>query len=69
MQEANRESAARSRDRRLKLISDLEEEVGQLKRKLAYYQVWPFTTLGVTPEVIICMLLQALSMVATVLPA
>ena len=38
-QEANRESAARSRDKRLKLISDLETEVQQLKRQHEAFKV------------------------------
>ncbi len=41
MQEANRESAARSRDKRLKLISDLETEVQQLKRQHEAFKVRP----------------------------
>lgn len=40
-QEANRESAARSRDKRLKLIADLEVEVQQLKRQHAEFKVPP----------------------------
>lgn len=40
LQEANRESAARSRDKRLKLIADLEVEVQQLKRQHAEFKVW-----------------------------
>jgi Basic region leucine zipper len=39
LQEANRESAARSRDKRLKLIADLEVEVQQLKRQHAEFKV------------------------------
>ena len=41
LQEANRESAARSRDKRLKLIADLEVEVQQLKRQHAEFKVQP----------------------------
>ncbi len=38
-QEANRESAARSRDKRLKLIADLEVEVEQLKKQHNEFKV------------------------------
>ena len=38
-QEANRESAARSRDKRLKLIADLEYEVQELKRQHEAFKV------------------------------
>ena len=40
-QEANRESAARSRDKRLKLIADLETEVQELKRQHEAFKVLP----------------------------
>ena len=43
-QEANRESAARSRDKRLKLIADLEVEVQQLKRQHAEFKVLTLPT-------------------------
>lgn len=46
LQEANRESAARSRDKRLKLIADLEVEVQQLKRQHAEFKVWQPSALG-----------------------
>lgn len=39
MQEANRESAARSRDKRLKLIADLEVEVQALKKQHTEFKV------------------------------
>ena len=43
LQEANRESAARSRDKRLKLIADLELEVEELKRKHEAFKVRDMT--------------------------